>query len=310
MRLAYFGLPLAACLLLRDGHDIALATLSPVEAPGRRRLRRRLGADRLLDAAALGRELEPAVDAALARTGVDLVVSWFWTRRLPERWLSAGPLGAVGVHPSLLPRHRGPDPFFWAIDCGDELTGACLHRLTPDYDAGDVLLREELPVGDRDAWALARALDRPSLRLLREGVARLSAGGKLPGTPQDERLASWAPEPAGEQLRVRWSWPTERVLRRVRALSPVPGVPIEVAGQKLFVTRATAADSAPTLLQPGEAALLGDPPAALVIRTGDGALQIEQALAVPGEERLDRAGVAARVAERSMLDCGPLGGNG
>lgn len=310
MRLAYFGLPLAACLLLRDGHEIALAALSPVDAPGRRRLRRRLGAERLLDAATLGGELEPAVDAALARAGVDLVVSWFWTRRLPERWLSAGPLGAIGVHPSLLPRHRGPDPFFWAIDCGDELTGACLHRLTPDYDAGDVLLQEELPVEHRNAWALARALDRPALRLLREGVARLSRGDKLPGTPQDERSASWAPEPAGELLRVRWSWPTQRVLCRVRALSPVPGVAIEVAGQKLFVTQARAADWAPTLLEPGEAALLGDPPGALVIRTGDGALQIEQALAAPGGEQLDGAGVASRVAERGMLDCVPLGGNG
>ncbi len=309
MRLAYFGLPLAACALLADGHEIAVAVLSPVAAPGKRRLGRLLGADRLIDAAELGDALEPTVDAALAGAGVDLVVSWFWTRRLPERWLRP-PLGAMGVHPSLLPRHRGPDPFFWAIDCGDPLTGACLHRLTPDYDAGEVLLEETLPVAGRDAWQLARALDRPALRLLRRGVARLAAGGALPGTAQDERSATWAPEPAGELLRVRWDWPTERVLRRVRALSPVPGLAVEIAGQKLFVTRAAAALGVPRFLEAGEAGVVGEPPGAVLIRTGDGAIRIERAVAVPGEEQLDGAAVASRVAERGMLDCVPLGGNG
>lgn len=310
MRLAYFGLPLAACLLLQDGHDIALAVLSPVAAAGKRRLGRLLAAEQLLDAAVLGSALEPSVDAALASARVDLLVSWFWTRRLPERWLRAAPLGAVGVHPSLLPRHRGPDPFFWAIDCGDRVTGACLHRLTPDYDAGEVLLEETLPVAGRDAWQLARALDRPALRLLRQGVARLAAGGALPGAAQDERSATWAPEPDEELLRVQWGWSTERVLRRVRALSPVPGLAVEIAGQKLFVTRAVAADSVPHLLEPGEAAVVGEPPGAVVIRTGDGAIRIERAVAVPEQEDLDGTGVASRVAERGMLDCVPLGGNG
>lgn len=311
MRLAYFGLPLAACLLHGDGHEVALAVLSPVDAPGKRRLGRLLGTDAVLDSSTLGPELEPRVDAELDRLRADLVVSWFWTRRLPERWLRASRMGAVGVHPSLLPRHRGPDPYFWAIDCGDELTGACLHRLTPDYDAGEVLLSRELPVAGRDAWQLARALDRPALELLRQGVGSMSAG-TLVGIPQDERAATWAPEPGGELLRVRWTWSTERVLRRIRALSPVPGLALEITGQKLFVTRATPAELFPAALEPGEAAVVAGPPGSVVIRTGDGALQIERALSVPGERTLDRAGLATLVAQRGreVLDCVPLGGNG
>lgn len=309
MRLAYFGLPLAGCLLAADGHDLALATLSPIDAPGRRRLCRLLGSERVLEAATLGGNLDRTVATRLASSEVELVVSWFWTRRLPESWLRAAARGGIGVHPSRLPRHRGPDPYFWAIDSGDELTGACVHRLTPDYDAGNVLLAESLAIGDRNAWQLARALDRPSLRLLRSAVARLDAGDTLPGTPQDERGATWAPEPDGELLRVRWTWPTERVLRRIRALSPVPGLALDVAGQQLFVTKASPTASVPTLLQPGEAAVLGDPPG-VVIRTGDGGIEIEQALDVTGDEQLDRASVAARVRERGMLDSGPLGGNG
>ena len=111
---------------------------------------------------------------------------------------------------------------------------------------------------------------------------------------------------------MRWTWSTDRVLRRVRALSPVPGLAIEVAGLKLFVTRLRASAGIPAMLEPGEAAVVGPPPGALVIRTGDGAVQVERAVAEGADEELDGAAIAARVAQRrpKVLDCLPFGGNG
>jgi methionyl-tRNA formyltransferase len=63
------------------------------------------------------------VVARIAAAEPELLVSWFWTKRVPARVRALAPLGAIGVHPSLLPRHRGPDPFFWAIDQGDRAGG-------------------------------------------------------------------------------------------------------------------------------------------------------------------------------------------
>jgi methionyl-tRNA formyltransferase len=274
LKIAYFGLPLGALLLSRDGHDLATVVLSPVEAPGRRRLQRR--APHLIDALS-GHEgdsdLEARIDAAMSSEPVDLLVSWFWTRKLPARWLARARLGGVGAHPSLLPRHRGPNPYFWAIDQGDERTGVTLHRLTEEYDDGKLLAARDLLVGDRDAWQLARALDRPSLSLLRESVARLARGERLPEAEQDEALATWAPEPSGEELRVDFGWTTERALRRIRALSPTPGLALEVAGVPLFVTRAVRAESFIEALLPGEAHLSE----ALVLRTSDGGVKVTRA---------------------------------
>src|SRR5262245_20379290 len=95
--IAFFGLPLAACLLAEDGHDLGIAVLSPVDAPGRRRAIRRL--PRVLDARAAGFDAE--VDRALRDLRPDLLVSWFWTRKLPERWIASARLGGIGAHPSL-----------------------------------------------------------------------------------------------------------------------------------------------------------------------------------------------------------------
>lgn len=288
LRIAFFGLPLAGWLLHRDGHPLVLAVLPPIEGPGRRRLRRAMG-----DAGARIDLLPGAdgpgpfdLDAALVQARPDLIVSWFWTRRFTGAQLRVPRLGAIGAHPSLLPRHRGPNPYFAAIDAGDRETGVTIHRLTEKYDEGAILAVETLPVGLSNSWQLARRLDRPSLRQLRRTVTRIAAGERLPEIPQDESLATWAPEPSGDLLRVDFAWPTERILRRVRALAPVPGLALEFSGVRFFVLAAERAPGPleallPGALLPGEGALVGSPPE-LLIRTGDGALRVLSVLLSQG----------------------------
>jgi methionyl-tRNA formyltransferase len=302
LRLACFGLPLAPYLLARDGHDVRLAVLAPITAPGSRRLAAAIGAPRIFRAAELGDELDAVVEAALLRERPDLIVSWFWTRRLSERLLARAPLGAIGAHPSLLPRHRGPNPYFHAIDAGDVETGVTIHRLTAEYDDGEMLARRTLEIGERDAWQLARALDRPSLALLREVVAAFARGEPPAGRPQEESARTWAPEPDADELHVDWSWSTERVLRRMRALAPVPGLGVDIEGLALVALKVRVARGYPAALEPGEAAVLGDPPE-LVIRTGDGAVALEKAsLEEPdGEPGPTLAGAALAEAVRAHL---------
>ena len=294
MKLVCLGLPLAPLLLLKDGHTIDLVVLSPVAGPGRRRLVRGVGASRVRDAESIG-------DVTRHLAEADLLVSWFWTRRIPASWLDLAKHGAIGAHPSLLPRHRGPNPYFWAIDMDDEVTGVTVHHLTPEYDRGGCLLQARVPILGRDSWQLARALDRPSLRLLREAVRVIERGTADPH-PQDETHATWAPEPSGDLLRVDWHWPTERVLRRIRALAPVPGLALSMADERFFVTRARPAEPHPAALLPGEAGITRTAPRQVVIHTGDGAIAIERATCVLPESNdevaMDGAQLATRLAAR------------
>ena len=308
MKVGYFGLPLGAHLLLRDGHELDPCVLSPLPGPGRRRVAARVPTGALIDAlGAQKKELNQAIEAALQRAQPALIVSWFWTRLLPPAWLTAAPYGGIGVHPSLLPRHRGPNPYFWSIDSGDQEAGVTLHTLAPEYDTGTILLQRAIPVSGRNSWQLARALDRPSLSLLREGVGCFARAQPPAPTVQDEQAATWAPEPTGRELSVDWHWPTERVLRRIRALSPVPGLAVEVSGLRFFVTRAETATDFVSALEPGEAAVVGSP-GTLTIRTANGAIAV-QCATLTGEdedeegdededaEDLDRGALAHTVAK-------------
>ncbi len=177
MRVAFFGLPIAALLLARDGHHVAYAAACRA-APGLRRLSARVAPGRT--------ELRPDVASpdTIARVRAarpELIVSWFWTRRLPREVLELAP--ALGVHPSLLPRPRGPDPYFWAIDAGDSTTGVTAHLLDAEYDTGPILAQRAIAIDPGwNAWKLAKALDRPRLLLLRHrgpGAGRRRAGDLL-----------------------------------------------------------------------------------------------------------------------------------
>ncbi len=302
MKVAYFGLPLGAHLLLQDGHSLEPCVLSPLAAPGRRRVARRLLPEHFFDA--LGVEpaaLEQSVASAVTRSQPELIVSWFWTRLLPSAWLRAARFGGIGVHPSLLPRHRGPNPYFWTIDGGDAQAGVTLHTLAPEYDTGAILMQRSLPVGERSSWQLARALDRPSLSLLREGVGRFARSHPPTPTAQDEQAATWAPEPTGRELNVDWHWTTERVLRRIRALSPVPGLAVEVRGLRFFVTRASPARKIVAALEPGEAAVVGTPEL-LLIHTADGAISVDRAVLGADEAELAGEDPHAELAPEGELD--------
>jgi methionyl-tRNA formyltransferase len=256
-------------LLAGDGHEIAWAGICRRGAIGTRRLKRLLGdGERVAMVPDLSRE---AIFAAVRDARPELLVSWFWTKKIPARFLALAP--AVGVHPSLLPRHRGPDPCFWAIDAGDETTGVTAHLLEEEYDTGAMLGQRALRIDPGwDGWRLARALDRPSLALLREVVRGYAQGHPPAPTPQDESLATAAPEPDDADLAIRWAWPAARIERRVRAAAPWPGAWTEIGDRLVTLVRVRPTRDYPRALAPAEAAVRGD--GVGVVRAGDDAVEL------------------------------------
>lgn len=297
MKLAFFGLPLAGVLLARDGHDVVYAGV--LVEKGLRRLERTLGKARVQ------RQPDLTSDRTFERiraAGPELLVSWFWVKPVPPRVLGLAP--AVGVHPSLLPKYRGPDPYFWAIDAGDAVTGVTAHRLDATYDTGALLASRELAIGPGwDAWKLARALDRPSLSLLRETVRAYAEGRPPREVPQDDTKATQAPAPLEEDLAIPWSWPAERIERRVRAAAPWPGAWTEIGEEVVILTRVLPTLDFPRALAPGEAAVRDDGVA--VIRAGAGALELLAGRAEDDETELDARALAA-VVRRARAEDGAL----
>ncbi len=289
-------MPLAALLLRGDGHDVVYVGIGRNDALGRRRAKRVFGERAFV-------RPDPSSPAAIDRIRAlapTLIVSWFWPKRLPPALLTLAP--AIGVHPSLLPRHRGPDPYFWAIDSGDETTGVTAHWLDATYDTGAVIGQSPLRIDPTwNAWTLAKKLDRPSLTLLRDVVARFARGEALPRVSQDETLATTEPSPTEDMLEIRWNEPAARIARRVRAAAPFPGAFTDIGGDTVVLLSVRETLDFPRALDPGEGVVRSDGVA--VVRAGEGALELLQGRLETGDAdvTLDAAAIASRLGVRSAL---------
>lgn len=103
-------------------------------------------------------------------------------------------LGALGYHPSLLPRHRGRDAVRWAIHMREPITGGTVYWLTGRADAGPIAAQDWCHIlpGDDAATLWRRELGPMGLRLLTAAVADVAAG-RSARIAQDESAATWEP---------------------------------------------------------------------------------------------------------------------
>lgn len=161
------------------------------------------------------------IAAALKKLAPDVIcVSAFpWILAAPL--LESAALAAVNVHPSLLPRHRGPVPLFWIYYHDDRRTGVTVHLMNERADSGAILAQEafELPRG----FAVERLHARNAMvgaGLLAQVLEKLEAGVTVP-SPQDEALTTYAPRVKQTGATVNFAeWPVERVWHFLSGLCP------------------------------------------------------------------------------------------
>ena len=103
-------------------------------------------------------------------------------------------LGAIGYHPSLLPRHRGRDAVVWTIKMGDPIAGGSIYWLDDGADTGPIAAQEHCFVhpGDTADTLWRRALGPLGLQLFDQVLADLEQG-RVVRQPQDEAAATWEP---------------------------------------------------------------------------------------------------------------------
>ena len=164
------------------------------------------------------------IEEPLRRFQPDLIVSWAFPWRVPESCLGLPPLGSVNFHPSLLPRHRGPNPIGWTIRAGDTVTGVTWHRMVPAFDEGPILAQAEVELApDEDPTSIMLRLLRAGLDLLPHVLSEVGAGAS--GRPQAALGATTAPYFEPEYAILDWSRPARFLHDQVRAwaLSPRRG---------------------------------------------------------------------------------------
>lgn len=167
----------------------------------------------------------------------DLLVVAAYGQILPPRLLDIPRLAPVNLHASLLPRHRGPAPIAWAILEGDTETGVTIMRMDEGVDTGPVYAQRGAPIfPDDTVQSLEDRLAQVGAHLMVETLPRIQEG--LQPVPQGQAAASYAPRLTTRdgQLDLQTMSAAE-IDRRVRALTPEPGVWIQIGGRVVKLLR-------------------------------------------------------------------------
>jgi methionyl-tRNA formyltransferase len=174
----------------------------------------------------------------LRRLEPDLLVLASYGKMLPGAFLEAAPLGALNVHPSLLPLYRGAVPVQAAILAGDAETGTSLIVMDEGLDTGPVVAQETIALdGTERAPELMERLFRLGAAMVRDhgpayASAELRPTPQVGGDPPMRRLA----REAGE---LDWAKGAVALERQVRAYDPWPGAYTAWGGAKLDITDAS-----------------------------------------------------------------------
>ena len=296
MRVLFWGTPEFALPALRAveraGHEIAAVVTRPDRPRGRGRrpapspVRRHaesrghlvLTPERPRDGAFadLVREIAPDVSAVVA-----------YGRILSRELLDAPRLGSLNAHASLLPALRGAAPIHWAVARGHTVTGVTVMRMVEAMDAGPVLARAEIPIGDRDtASLLAPRLAETGATLLAETLARLEAG-PVEEVEQDHASATYAPRVDRATARVDWTADAFAVACLIRGMDAVPGAWSVLKGRPVKLFAPELAGGAEPGAEPGRI-VTADPRGGLVVVAGDGSVRIGE-VQPAGRRRMEAA---------------------
>ena len=296
LRVLYFGTPEFAVPSLRtlaeSRHEVVGAICQPDRPRGR------------------GRKLEPPpVKVEAARHSIPVfqpekvgdpdALEWMRERTLdlgcvvafgqfiPKSVRELPSLGLINAHASLLPRFRGAAPIQYAVLEGDAETGVTILRVAKEMDAGDWCRMSRISIlPNETAGELSVRLSALAAEALLEAVEQM-ARGEARFQPQPEDGITLAPRLTREFSRLSFEEPVGRLLQRIRAATPWPGVDLELrpSGKRFRILAAQQAEGDLAGAEPGSVrAVEGH----LRVAVLDGWIEV-LSLQVPGRRAVDAA---------------------
>lgn len=202
----------------------------------------------------------------------DVIVTYTYHKRLGADLLGLAK-HVYNMHPSLLPYYRGNNPYFWTVANGESETGVTFHVLSDRFDEGDIILQERVPIHTHDTCGMVINRQEPlAAEMLDQLLKMVESDTPVPRTPQPSGSFKLAPKPTIQDHFIHWSWPTQKILDRIRAVNPFSGAYAQYKQDVLAIYDAQTIpfDSAEPA---GTVAMLT--PEGPLIKTGDGGIVLK-----------------------------------
>lgn len=220
-------------------------------------------------------KLDACVRGQTAALHADILVSFAYGKIFGPQFLTLFPLGGINVHPSLLPRFRGPAPIPAAILNRDSVTGITIQKLAAEMDSGDILVQEALPLNGQETTAsLSLIMAQKAAQLLPDALRGI-AGNTLQAIPQDHRAATYCRLIEKKDGCIDWNQSAAEIDAQIRAYNPWPLAYTRHGALELFIHTAEVFLGAGDHVNQEPGQVLGkDKDKGILIQTGDGILAL------------------------------------
>jgi len=154
----------------------------------------------------------------------DLIITAAYGQIIPKEILKIPKYGCLNIHPSLLPKYRGPSPIQAAILNGDKETGVTIMLMDEKMDHGPILNQRELEFSILN-FQFSKLHDRLAdlgAKLLLETIPDW-INGKIKPQTQDEKKATYTKIIKKEDGEINWKKPAQEIERQIRAFNSWPG---------------------------------------------------------------------------------------
>lgn len=222
----------------------------------------------------------------------DLAIIAAFGTIIPQELIAAPRLGALNIHPSLLPRWRGPSPLQFTILQGDTEAGVSIMQIDELMDHGPLLAQQTYPL------SLEHPMPYPELHdeLARAGANLLLhtlpewTDGRIAPVAQDDNKATYSKLLKKNDGRIDWSRPAEHIERMVRAFTPWPGTwTVWPSADRIYRIRIEAAAVSSEDSGVGSAGYVWSPEKnRMLVKTGNQSLEI-LSLTMEGKKPMDVA---------------------
>ncbi len=220
----------------------------------------------------------------------DLFVTFSYGSILKQEFINFTEYGGINIHPSLLPKYRGPSPIQAALFNGDKSSGISIQRIALKVDSGDILFQKEFEISDNDDYnTLERKISlesiRPVIDILTD-INRYLSNAKI----QDHNKATYCKIIKKEDALINWHSTTETINNMIRAFCNGP-VPFSfVNNQKISFYKSLNYDNISQSYKLSSAVpgtvVEADHKEGILIKTGSGLLKILE-LQKEGKSKLD-----------------------
>lgn len=165
----------------------------------------------------------------------DLGVVAAYGQIIPKEILDIPKYGFLNVHPSLLPKYRGPSPIQYAILNGEEKTGVTIMQIAEKVDSGPIVAQEEITIEKEYTYeTLHNKLAVLGVKLLVDNIYKY-INKEIKPMAQDDSKATYTKILKKENGKIDWQKPAEEIKNQITAFGREPGTYTECGENKFGI---------------------------------------------------------------------------